>query len=139
MGKKSFVLGFKKDSLINRGHFGDADMFRIYGIENGIVESRDEWIENGAKDEYETHGNGKKLNSIEQIINGVDFIIAYSVSPNLKKMAEKGRIIPVIVDSVDEKIIIRTVERNIEIINKFKENSESAGDADILKLIPEKI
>lgn len=89
MEKYSFVIGFKRDSSVNKGHFGDADMFKIYEIEGSLAKKSGDWLNNNAGSHDEKHGSINKLMSVEQIIKGVDFIIAHELSPNLMKMAEK--------------------------------------------------
>lgn len=44
---------------------------------------------------------------------------------------------PVIIESDEEKVIIRTVEKSIDMMVKYKEKTESAGGSEVLKLKPE--
>ena len=123
---KHFKLAIATDdgkSLIKR-HFGDADLYYIYDINNDAIKHL-KTIKNNVDEEDEVHADPKKAKGIAQLLKkeGVEVVASKIFGPNIKRIIKKFACVIVKRDDMME--TIELILQNKEEIKKELDKGEN--------------
>ena len=124
--KLRFAFAVNKDNQFTRKHFGDADKYIIYELQDEHLELLSEEINQfKSLDEKHTHGSAKKGNAIIQFLKGkdVNVLVSMRFGKNIKLINE--HFIPVQISLKHPEEVILILNKHLHWIADEWENNES--------------
>jgi len=116
MNSIKFVIGLNSKKEYNKGHFGDSSTFRVYESSLKSAPRLIEEITNEDKDFDKGHDSSEKLSAVKLAVKSANVAIAYTKSPNFKKMAAESKIQPIVIKRENESEVVDVVAANLRMI-----------------------